>query len=93
MWPFGTKAKLVRALDSLAFYNDKGIAYARHSPEQVELDRTVRLAKIHDLVATLGAANLPQEFLAALDSGDLVTDLTGQYAIAVRAHLRSGSAL
>ena len=35
MWLFSNKAKLLRLLDRLAFYNDRGITYARHDPDQV----------------------------------------------------------
>ena len=88
MWPFGTRAKLVRAVDSLAFYNDKGSSYARHSLDQVELERAARTDKIRTLAANVGAARLPGDFLAALESGELATDLTGQYADAIRADFR-----
>jgi len=93
MWPFGARARLVRALDSLAFYNDKGISYSRHSPAQVEVERAARLDRIRELVGSIGAERLPSEFLAALDSGDLAVDMTGQYVAAVRAHLRRRHAL
>ena len=93
MWPFGSRAKLVRALDSLAFYNDKGSSYAKHSPQQVQAERGARIARIRELVEQVGATRILSGFLVALESGEVATDLTGQYAAAVKAHFRSGSAL
>ena len=90
MWLFGKKPKLVRALDSLAIYNDKGIDWSRHTPEQTTAERSSRLAKIEALVATIGRSSLPQEFVAALDSGQVARDGTGRYADSVKDHFRHG---
>ena len=92
MWPFGIRSKLKRELDRLAFYNDKGIDYSRHNPAQVEVERAKRIAAIGKLAAEIGPASLPQDFLAALDSRELATDLTGKYLDQVEAHWRKGSA-
>jgi len=56
MWPFSAKAKLLRALESFTFYNDKGIAYARHTPEQRDAERAERLATIQSLIEQIGTA-------------------------------------
>ena len=88
MWPFGNRAKLIRLLNQLAFYNDKGISYARHSPAQVQAERASSMAKLRGLVATVGPDSLPPTFLQAVDSGDVATDLTGQYIDLLKAHFR-----
>ena len=92
MWPFGIRSKLKRELDRLAFYNDKGIDYSRHNPAQVEVERAKRIAAIRKLVAEIGAAKLPHSFVTALESGELATDLTGEYLDQVKAHWRKSSA-
>ena len=78
--PFGRKAKLYRALDSLATYNDKGEAWSRHSPQEAEAHRAAALARIRQLAMALPPAELPVELRAAIESGELATDLTGKYA-------------
>jgi hypothetical protein len=88
MWPFGNRAKLIRLLGRLAFYNDKGISYARHDPAQVQAERTAAMAKIVALVGVIGPDSLPPAFLHAVATGDLATDLTGQYIGQVKAHFR-----
>ena len=88
MWPFGKREKLLRLLGHLAFYNDKGIDYARHNPDQVEAERASGLTKVRELVAAIGPESLPQEFLQAIASGNVATDFTGQYIDLLRAHFR-----
>ena len=85
--PFDNRAKLLRLLGNIAFYNDKGIDYSRHSPVQVESERAIGLAKVRELVAAIGAESLPSEFLQAVESGDVATDFTGRYIDVVRTHL------
>ncbi|WP_454832678.1 hypothetical protein [Pseudoxanthomonas wuyuanensis] len=92
MWPFSNRAKLLRILGRLAFYNDKGIDYARHNPDQVEVERASGLAKVRDLVASIGPESLPQEFLQAIASGNVATDFTGQYIDLLKAHFASRDA-
>ena len=88
MWPLGKPAKLLRLLSNLAFYNDKGIDYARHSPTQVQAERAAGLAKVKVLVAAIGPDSLPTDFLQAVQSGEVAIDLTGQYIDLLRAHFR-----
>ena len=82
---FGRKAKLYRALDSLATYNDKGEAWSRHTPEQAEAHREAALAQIRELAQALPPAALSAELRRAIESGELATDLTGKYAQLLRA--------
>ena len=92
MWPFSKQAKLLRQLGHLAFYSDKGIDYSRHSPDRVKAERASGLAKIRKLVAVLGPESLPPEFLEAVASGNVATDLTGQYIDVLKAHFGGGAA-
>ena len=92
MWPFDDRSKLLRVLGGLAFYNDKGIDYSRHKPEQVESERKAGLARIRELVAAIGPDRLPTEFLQAVESGDIAADFTGQYIDLVKAHWANGGA-
>ena len=82
-----SQAKLLKVLGNLAFYNDKGIDYARHTPEQVESERAAGLVRIRELVAAIGSASLPSDFLQAVESGDIAADFTGRYIDVLRAHL------
>jgi len=90
--PFDNRAELLHLLGNIAFYNDKGIDYARHSPAQVESERAMGLARVRELVAAIGPESLPLEFLQAVESGDVATDFTGRYIDVVRAHLGNGGA-
>ena len=88
MWPFSKPVKLLRLLDRLAFYNDKGSSYARHTPSQVELERALRMAQVKCLIAAIGPESLPSAFLTTIKSGSLAEDLTGQYSQLLRVHFR-----
>lgn len=91
MWLFGAKARLVRALDKLATYNDKGIYWSKHEPEQVAAARAAYIAKVMSLAAQVGVNNLPAALVSAFESGALATDGTGKYVVAVKAHFRHRS--
>jgi hypothetical protein len=91
MWPFSKRAKLLRLFGRLAFYNDKGIDYARHDAAQVEKERASALGQVRDLVAAIGPESFPTNFLEAVESGAIATDLTGQYIDLLRAHFRMGA--
>ena len=84
---FDTKSQLLRALDSVATYNDKGIAWSRHEPAQVQAERAAYVAKVEKLVATMGESSLPTEFIQALRSGAVALDSTGQFQVTVRRHV------
>ena len=86
MWYFGAKARLLRALDALAFYNDKGIVYARHTESEAQAVRAAHLARIGALVAAVGASNLPPKFLSGLESGAVATDGSVTFIELVRSH-------
>ena len=88
MWIFGKRSKLLKQLDRLAFYNDKGIAYARHNPAQVETEQAIAMAKIRALVFAIGPNSFPDSFIAAVESGAVATDITGQYIDLLKAHFR-----
>ena len=90
MWFFGKKQQLIRALDSLAIYNEKGIDWSRHTPEQAIVERRTRLTKIQVIAATLGRDSLPQDFMSALESGEVASDGTGRYVESIKGHFRRG---
>jgi hypothetical protein len=89
MWPFGKRARLLRQLDSLAIYNDKGIAWARHSEHQTTVERERRIQLIKRAVAQLSPASLPSQFITDLRAGLVAQDGTGRYVDLVRAHFRA----
>ncbi|GEM_PF-4359361 len=91
MRPFSKEVKLLRTLRALAFYNDKGIDYARHTPAQVETERSIGLTKIRGLLAEIGSDGLPDDFLRAVASGDVASDFTGQYFDLAKAHFDAGT--
>ena len=88
MWPFGKKAKLCRAVDRLATYNDKGIDWAGHSVDEVSQCRSNSIQRIRRMVDELGGESLPPEFLVALENGDLAVDLTGRFHDLLKNHFR-----
>jgi hypothetical protein len=88
---FSSKRKLIRAVDSLAIYNDKGIAWSRHTPEQSEAQRRERMQKIESLISKVGEGYLPLEFLKAVRSGVLATDDTGLYVDKLKEYFRQHS--
>ena len=88
LWPFDPRARLLHLLDNLAFYNDKGIAYARHSPTQVDAERAKGLAKARALVAAVDPNALPPELLRAIEDGSAASDGSGRYVDAMRTQLR-----
>jgi len=92
IWPFGTRARLLRELDRLAFYNDKNIAYLKHDDAQVQIERVASTTRIEKLVSEIGRNHLPQPFLTALGSGYVATDVTGHYFRLVKSHFRNASA-
>ena len=92
IWPFGVRARLLRELDRLAFYNDKNIAYLKHDNAQVQIERAPSIARIEQLVSEIGRNRLPHQFLTALGSGYVATDMTGHYLRQVRSHFRNRSA-
>ena len=83
---FDAKSQLLRALETLATYNDKGIAWSRHAPEQVDVERAKMLLKIQGLVATMGESSFPTKFVQGLRSGALAVDGTGQFREALKRH-------
>lgn len=87
---FDPRKRLLRVLDTLAFYNDKGTAYARHAPERVAVERERGLADARALSANMSADALPREVRLAIENGDAASDASGRYANALRAHLRGG---
>jgi hypothetical protein len=77
-------SQLHRELHSLAAYNDKGIEWTKATPEQVEVQRASSMRRIRELVAQIGALNLPDELLRGIDSGAVSVDPMGHYAVLVR---------
>lgn len=86
--PFTARSRLLSAVDRLALYNDKGIAWSKHTEAEVQAKRTQDMEKIQALVSRLGESNLPQEFVGAFRSGTLATDLTGNYVDVLKSHFR-----
>jgi hypothetical protein len=95
MWPFSKRAQLLRQLDSLAIYNDKGVSWSRHSESQAAAERARRLQLIELVVAHLGVASLPAQFIEDLRTGQVAQDATGHYVELVKAHflVKHGGAL
>ena len=92
MWLFGNRAKLLRRLDHLSFYNDKNIYYLKHTPAQAEAERASEMALIKSLMLTIGKESFPDSFLSAVESGALATDATGQFLLQLKAHFRHRNA-
>ncbi|MGQ0443293.1 MAG: hypothetical protein ACT4OH_07620 [Methylophilaceae bacterium] len=91
--PFTLRSRLLGAVERLALYNDKGVAWSKHTDEQARTERARLTAKIQTLVTKLGKAILPPDFLAALKSGELSADVTGHYADVLKDHFSNASAI
>ncbi len=76
--------KLRRVLDELAIYNDKGIAWKKHSEKQVAAERARLMNKVNSLIEQVGASCLPEELLKAIDNGTLELDGSGIYISCAR---------
>ena len=93
MWFFSPRSRLLRALESLSLYNDKGIAWSRRTPDQAAAEREKRLKKINDLIRRVGKSDVPEILLNAVTSGELATDATGKYADSVKDYFLANRAL
>jgi hypothetical protein len=84
--------RLLRELEELAIYNDKGIDWKGHSPAQVSASRKRHMARVAGLIRRIGEDSLPSEFLSAFHGGALLEDGTGKYVELVEQHvsIRSG---
>jgi len=74
IWFFGKRARLLRELDRLAFYNDKNIAYLKHDNAQAATERAARISSIEQLVLQIGRDHFPPAFLAAIKLGAVAVD-------------------
>ncbi|CAI3798954.1 hypothetical protein [Rheinheimera sp. MM224] len=86
--PFGTKAKLLREVEGLCLFNDKGWGGDASSPEAIESERNKRLAKIQDLISRLNDSSLPQSFIAGVESGKICNELEGKYYESLKAYFK-----
>lgn len=66
-------------LEKLASYNDKGIAWSKHSPSVAEEERERLINLIKDKVASLDSEDFSDEFIEALGNGSLKIDASGKY--------------
>ena len=91
---FGTKAKLLREVEGLCLFNDKGWGGDASSPEAIESERNKRLAKIHELISRLNDSSLPslpslpQSFIAGVESGKICNELEGEFYESLKAYFK-----
>ena len=88
--PFGTKAKLLREVEALCIFNDKGWGGDTSSPETIESERNKRLAKIQELIRRLNDPSLPQSFIAGLESGKIRDEFEGKFYESLKAYFKGG---
>lgn len=86
--PFGTKAKLLREVEGLCLFNDKGWGGDASSPEAIESERNKRLAKIQDLISRLNDSSLPQSFIEGVESGKICNELEGKYYESLKSYFK-----
>ena len=89
--PFGTKAKLLREVEGLCLFNDKGWGGDASSPEAIESERNKRLAKIQELISRLNDSSLPslpQSFIAGVESGKICNELEGEFYESLKAYFK-----
>jgi hypothetical protein len=80
------RQRLIRELEHLAIYNDKGIAWQGHSEAQVVTCRNAHLRRVGFLISRVGENEVPPELLIAAQNGSLAEDGTGQYLELVKKH-------
>lgn len=73
------RRKLVSLVQELAIYNDKGIEWKKHGIEQVENERNRLISLICSQINVVGRQNISPALLAAIDNGNIRTDITGKY--------------
>ncbi len=73
------RRKLVALVEKLAIYNDKGIEWASHNEQQAESERKRLLSLIKHQINLLGESEISTELLAAIDSSNIKTDITGKF--------------
>ncbi len=78
------REQLIVVLGSLAGYNDKGAEWSGHKSAEIDAERAKAQVEIESLVARIGEANLPAEFITALRSGEVVRDASGHFHSLVR---------
>ena len=86
MWLFSKKRRLIKMLDDLAFYNDKGHIYSRHDQSQVEKKRKEYALKIEHLIKACPANSIPEALIAAVKSGEITMDPSGKYIELLKDH-------
>ena len=84
--PFGTKAKLLREVERLCIFNDKGWGGDTSSPEAIESEK--RLAKIKELISKLDKSSLPQSFTLGVESGSIREEIEGKFYDSLKAHFK-----
>ena len=87
--PFGKKARLVRAVEKLCLYNDKGAFWHNHAQSRIETERKNAVEKIRELAEEIGAEELPEGFAITIESKDFAEDLEGRYIAMLRSHFES----
>ncbi|MEO0367220.1 MAG: hypothetical protein AAF197_00385 [Pseudomonadota bacterium] len=81
--PFGTKAKLKRAVEQLCILNDKGWVI---EPRELDNARDKALIEINSLINSMGESELPVGFLGAVDNGDIREEQEGKYLRELTSH-------
>ena len=69
--------KLIKSLESLAMYNDKGIYWARDSDQQVEETRLSHKKGMTEFIQSIGRDNLSKSCLLILESEEILADSCG----------------
>ncbi|MEZ5813644.1 MAG: hypothetical protein R3E13_02810 [Alphaproteobacteria bacterium] len=85
------KRRLLKLLDDLAFYNDKGHIYSRHDQKQVEKKREEYALKIERLIKACPATLIPDALIAAVKSRDVTLDSSYKYVKILEDHTPKGS--
>lgn len=88
LFAFTSLARLHATVEQLAAYNDKCRYQQAHSELQVKQERAEIRRKVDRLVARIGEASLPDEFIVALHQGEVDTDATGRYAQMLKRHFK-----
>lgn len=73
--------ELLALMSRMAMYNDRGYIWSGHAAERVAQEQATAQQRVMQLLAELETADIPTDLLAALRSGLVVADVSGDYVL------------
>ena len=89
--PFGSKAKLLKEVERLCIFNDKGWGGDTSSLEKIELERDARIERIQELISNVRRSSLPESFLKGIEDGSIREEIEGVYIQSLKKHFNGAA--